>query len=96
MTLNRDLELRLRKAIEITSEKASSRAPITHPDQQLLLDWATYGPKGPNIQHLVWRLALEHDLRVSDIEEFIATCLARKLQKLERERLTRAHSRPRP
>ncbi|MBY6115980.1 hypothetical protein KUW09_14390 [Mameliella alba] len=46
-----------------------------HPDSHLLDDWAVYGPKNPKIEKLVRYLALDHGLRVSDIENRIVLSL---------------------
>lgn len=46
-----------------------------HPDVQELQDWPLYGPRDPEIAMLIERLALEHHMRVSDIERLIFDAL---------------------
>lgn len=46
-----------------------------HPDSHELDDWAIYGPKNPEIASLVDRLALDHGLRVHEIENLILRAL---------------------
>lgn len=54
-----------------------------HPDRQALDDWAIYGPTTPRIAELVRQLALQHDVRVADIESHIEAGLREWLQRLE-------------
>lgn len=54
-----------------------------HPDSQELRDWALYGPKNPEIAWLVDRLALDHGLRVGEIEELILRALKDRLDQEE-------------
>lgn len=42
-----------------------------HPDQHALLDWFLFGPKDPRIEQLVWELAQDYGLRITDIENQI-------------------------
>ncbi len=56
-----------------------------HPDSHELRDWALYGPKNPEIAWLVDRLALDHGLRVREIEELILQALKDRIAQ-ERER----------
>ncbi len=46
-----------------------------HPDSHELNDWAIYGPKSPEIACLVDRLALDHGMRVREIEGLILQVL---------------------
>ncbi len=46
-----------------------------HPDSHELNDWAIYGPKDPEIARLVDRLALDHGMRVREIEDLILQAL---------------------
>lgn len=50
-----------------------------HPDSHELDDWATYGPKNAEISRLVSRLALDHGLRVREIEDLILQALKDRL-----------------
>lgn len=50
-----------------------------HPDSHELNDWPVYGPKNPEIARLVDRLALDHGLRVRDIEAIILQALKDRL-----------------
>lgn len=50
-----------------------------HPDLHELHDWPDYGPKNPDIANAVRRLAFDHDLRVSEIEEIILRALQARL-----------------
>lgn len=61
--------------------------PRQHPDSHELDDWATYGPKNTEISRLVSRLALEHGLRVREIEDLILQTLKDRLA-LEETRST--------
>lgn len=53
-----------------------------HPDIHALHDWPMYGPKESRIADLVRELALDHGLRVEEIETIIEAALAAKLQQL--------------
>ena len=55
----------------------------SHPDRQMLDDWAIYGPATPRIAELVRQLALRHGLRVANIESHIEAGLQEWLQRLE-------------
>lgn len=55
----------------------------SHPDSHELDDWNLYGPRSAKIFELVERLALEHDMRVFDIERIIEEALQGKLDQLE-------------
>lgn len=50
-----------------------------HPDAQELRDWPLYGPRDPEIARLVERLALEQNMRISDIERLIVDALTAAL-----------------
>ncbi len=54
-----------------------------HPDIQALHDWPMYGPKDPRIADLVRELALDHGLRLEEIETIIEAALRAKLQQLQ-------------
>lgn len=56
--------------------------PSDHPDIQALHDWPLYGPKDPRIADLARKLALDHGLRIEEIEAVIEAALAARLQKL--------------
>mgnify|MGYP001207097159 CR=1 FL=1 len=53
-----------------------------HPDIHELIDWAMYGPKNPRIEQLVWILAQEYQLRLSEIEFLILETLEGRLRTL--------------
>ncbi|RWR04394.1 hypothetical protein [Paenirhodobacter populi] len=53
-----------------------------HPDMHELHDWPIYGPKDARIADLVWKLALEHGLRVKEIEAVIEAALTAQLQQM--------------
>lgn len=55
----------------------------SHPDRQALDGWAIYGPGNPRITELVRQLALQHGLRVANIESHIEAGLREWLQRLE-------------
>lgn len=55
----------------------------SHPDRQALDDWAIYGPGNPRIAELVRQLALQHGLRLADIESHIEAGLQEWLKRLE-------------
>ncbi|OWV55201.1 hypothetical protein CDZ97_23775 [Mameliella alba] len=55
----------------------------THPDSHLLDDWVLHGPKDARIEQLVSRLALDHGLRVAEIEGLIVEALEQKVLRLE-------------
>ncbi|MGR3761089.1 hypothetical protein ACUXV3_13320 [Roseobacteraceae bacterium NS-SX3] len=78
-----ELESRLQRVVRVLQEKGGIAGVVHHPDQQLLRDWTIYGPKDPRIEQLVWRLAQEHGLRVTEIEELIVGALERRLGQLE-------------
>lgn len=63
-------------------------APRHHPDSHELNDWAVYGPKNPEIAWLVDRLALDHGLRVREIENLILQAL--------KDRITLEEARQKP
>lgn len=50
-----------------------------HPDSHELDDWGLYGPKDPEICRHVDRLALDHGLRVREIEDLILQALKDRL-----------------
>lgn len=56
--------------------------PDDHPDIHALHDWPMYCPKEPRIADLVRELALDHGLRVEEIEAIIEAALAARLQQL--------------
>lgn len=58
-------------------------APRHHPDCHELDDWGLYGPKNPEICRHVDRLALDHGLRVRDIEDLILQALKDRLAQEE-------------
>lgn len=58
-----------------------------HPDSHELDDWGVYGPKDPEIGWHVNRLALDHGLRVREIEDLILQALKDRLA-LEETRST--------
>lgn len=60
----------------------------SHPDRQALDDWAIYGPGNPRIAELVRQLALQHGLRVANIEAGIEATLQEWLQRLDAARKT--------
>lgn len=57
--------------------------PRHHPDSHGLDDWAVYGPKDPEIGRIVSRLALDHGLRLRDIESLILQALEQRLAQEE-------------
>lgn len=61
--------------------------PRHHPDSHELDDWGLYGPKDPEISRIVSRLALNHGLRVREIEDLILQALKERLAQ-EETRLT--------
>lgn len=50
-----------------------------HPDSNELDDWAFSGPRNPLIATLVSRLAVQHGLRVREIEAIIITALVQRM-----------------
>ncbi|OJH45041.1 hypothetical protein [Paracoccus sp. SM22M-07] len=50
-----------------------------HPDSHELDDWGLYGPKDPEISRIVGCLALDHGLRVREIEDLILQALKDRL-----------------
>ncbi|WP_294607160.1 hypothetical protein [uncultured Roseovarius sp.] len=63
--------------------QAENGLPVrTHPDSHLLNDWVLYGPRDARIEQLVSRLALDHGLRVAEIEDLIVAALGRRLAEL--------------
>lgn len=52
-----------------------------HPDAAAIRDWALYGPRDPQIAILVERLAIEHGMRLGDVECLIIDKLAAELRK---------------
>lgn len=52
----------------------------SHPDQHALIDWGTFGPKDSRIEQLVWELAHDHGLRLSEIENIIIDALEKRLR----------------
>ncbi|MFN3208747.1 MAG: hypothetical protein ACE369_07050 [Roseovarius sp.] len=82
MSADEHLSQRLR-ALVLSHLGEEMPAP-NHPDNHLLNDWAIYGPKDPRIEHLVSQLALDHGMRVAEIEEWIV--LALKQLVMEREK----------
>ncbi|TNE56838.1 MAG: hypothetical protein EP341_04460 [Sphingomonadales bacterium] len=64
--------------------QAANELPVrTHPDSHLLDDWVLYGPKDARIEQLVSRLALDHGLRVAEIEGLIVEALEQRMLRLE-------------
>jgi hypothetical protein len=62
---------------------------IPHPDSHELNDWQLYGPKTIRIFELVVRLAQDHGMRVSAVEQIIEEALQHKLNQLQKAGLTR-------
>lgn len=52
-----------------------------HPDAAAIRDWALYGPRDPQITVLVERLAIEHGMRLGDVECLIIDKLTAELHK---------------
>lgn len=52
-----------------------------HPDAAAIRDWALYGPRDPQIAILVERLAIEHGMRLDDVERLIVDKLTAELHK---------------
>jgi len=52
---------------------------MTHPDSHELHDWPVYGPKNIEVAELVERLALDHGLRVREIENILLAALRSRL-----------------
>lgn len=64
--------------------QAGNELPVrTHPDSHILDDWVLYGPRDARIEQLVSRLALDHGLRVAEIEDLIIAALERRMLRLE-------------
>lgn len=55
-----------------------------HPDDHALLDWGIYGPRDARIEQLVWTLAKDHGLRLSEIEELIVDALERRISQIKK------------
>jgi hypothetical protein len=69
---------RLQTFVRVQAEENAS--PVrTHPDSHLLDDWGLYGPKDARIEQLVCRLAIDHGLRVAEIEDLIVVTLEQLL-----------------
>jgi len=51
----------------------------THPDSHELDDWPLYGPKNTEVEVLVRQLALDHGLRVREIENVLVAALRQRL-----------------
>ena len=67
--------------------QAGNELPVrTHPDSHLLDDWVLYGPKDVRIEQLVSRLALDHGLRVAEIEERIVCALKQLVMEREKNK----------
>jgi hypothetical protein len=62
---------------------------IAHPDSHELDDWQLYGPKNIRIFELVVRLAQDHGMRASAVEQIIEKALLRKLKLLQNAGLMR-------
>ncbi len=82
MSADEHLSQRLR-ALVLSHLGEEMPAP-NHPDNHLLNDWAIYGPKDPRIAHLVSQLALDHGLRVADIEELLVAALEKQVVELSK------------
>lgn len=78
-----DATRRQRLQALVRSQAGDELPARTHPDSHLLDDWVLYGPKDARMERLVRRLALDHGLRVADIEGFIIAALERHLKELE-------------
>ncbi|MGR3369256.1 MAG: hypothetical protein ACU0CC_09760 [Sagittula sp.] len=70
-----DAKRRQRLRAFVQSQAVDELPARAHPDSHLLDDWVLYGPKDARIERLVRRLALDHGLRVADIEDFIVATL---------------------
>lgn len=77
-----DTERRQRLQAFVRSQAGNELPARTHPDSHLLNDWALYGPKDAQIEQLVSRLALDHGLRLAEIEGLIVATLERRLAEL--------------
>jgi hypothetical protein len=62
---------------------------IPHPDSHEINDWQPYGPEDNRIIELVIRLAQDHGMRVSAVEQIIEEALQRKLKQLQNAGFTR-------
>lgn len=77
-----DAERRQRLQAFVRSQAGNELPVRTHPDSHLLNDWVLYGPRDARIEQLVSRLALDHGLRVAEIEDLIVAALERRLAEL--------------
>lgn len=55
--------------------------PRHHPDSRELHDWPIYGPQDGRIADLVWSLAHDRGMRVSEIEAILLKALQSELDK---------------
>lgn len=74
-----DAERRQRLQAFVRSQAGNELPVRRHPDSHLLDDWVLYGPRDARIEQLVSRLALDHGLRVAEIEDVIIDALERLL-----------------
>lgn len=77
-----DAERRQRLQAFVRSQAGNELPVRTHPDSHLLNDWVLYGPRDARIEQLVSRLALDHGLRVAEIEGLMVSALEKRLAEL--------------
>lgn len=58
---------------------------MNHPDSHALLDWPLYGPQNERISELVEQLAMNHSLRLDEIENLMVEALQTRLLQLTGE-----------
>ncbi|UZD91244.1 hypothetical protein [Cognatishimia activa] len=56
---------------------------VEHPDQHAIDDWFLYGPQNQQIEPLVRQLAVEHGMRLAEVEDVIVAALQTKLRALK-------------
>ena len=58
-------------------------ALIKHPDCQQILSWFDYGPKNSEVSQMVYRLTVNHGLRLAHVEDMIIADLEKRRLDLE-------------
>lgn len=56
---------------------------VEHPDQHAINDWFLYGPQNQQIEPLVRQLAVEHGMRLAEVEDVIVAAPQTKLRALK-------------
>ena len=72
--------------LHLSTLLVKGNATVEHPDSQALSDWPLYGPRDEKISELVELLAVQHSLRLDEIENLMIEALQKRVAELASEK----------